>query len=511
MRLRLFACCLLTATAARAQQPLPLTVQPGNPKLTISRHIYGHFAEHLGRCVYDGFWVDPALNVPKQGRIRLDVVQALQKIKVPNLRWPGGCFADAYHWRDGVGPAAQRPSRLNVWWGDTPEDNSFGTHEFLELCQLLGTEPYMAANVGSGTVQEMADWVEYLNASGTTLARQREQNGHPAPYKVSWWGVGNESWGCGGNMTAEHYTDVYRRYATFAHNFPGAPLKRIASGANGDDAHWTETCMKQIPAELMWGLTLHQYTLPTGSWSGSKGASTGFGEDQYFSTLRNALKMDQVVSRHAAIMDRYDKDKKVALLVDEWGVWTDPLPNSSALYQQNTLRDALVAATTLNIFNNHCDRVRGANLAQAVNVLQALILTDKEKMLLTPTYHVFDLYQVHQDAEWLPLQFQSPDYAFGSEKIPALNASASRDKTGAVHLSLVNLDPGNALTLEAALPGVTWKTVTGRVLTAPKVNDYNSFDQPAVVQPAAFKGAQKRGDKLRVTLPPKSVVVLQLT
>lgn len=511
MRLRFLSfSLLLTATVARAQQPVQLTIQPGDPKTTISRHIYGHFAEHLGRCVYDGFWVDANLNVPKQGRIRMDVVQALQKIKVPNLRWPGGCFADAYHWRDGVGPSAQRPARLNVWWGDTPEDNSFGTHEFLELCQLLGTEPYMAANVGSGTVQEMADWVEYLNASGTTLAHQREQNGHPAPYKVSWWGVGNESWGCGGNMTAEHYTDVYRRYATFAHNFPGAPLKRIASGANGDDAHWTETCMKQIPASLMWGLTLHQYTLPTGNWNGSKGASTGFGEDQYFSTLRNALKMDQVVTRHAAIMDQYDKDKKVALLVDEWGVWTDELPKSSALYQQNTLRDALVAGTTLNIFNNHCDRVRGANLAQAVNVLQALILTEKEKMLLTPTYHVFDLYQVHQDAQWLPLQFQSPEYSFGNERIPALNASASKDKTGAVHISLVNLDPKNALTLETTLPGQSWKTVTGRVLTSAGVSDYNSFDKPNAVTLADFKGAKRKGEKLSVTLPAKSVVVLEL-
>ncbi|RTQ48990.1 alpha-N-arabinofuranosidase [Hymenobacter gummosus] len=504
---------LLTATAAQAQQPVQLTVQPGNPKLIISKHIQGHFAEHLGRCIYDGFWVDEKLNVPKQGRIRMDVVQALQKIKVPNLRWPGGCFADTYHWRDGVGPTAQRPKMLNLWWGDVVEDNSFGTHEFLELCQLLGTEPYLAANVGSGTVEEMAGWMEYLNAShDTPLVLQRRQYGHPEPYKVSWWGIGNESWGCGGNMTAEYYTDVYKRYATFAHDYPGTKLKRIVSGANGDDAHWTETCMKQIPLNMMWGLTLHQYTLPTGSWTGSKGSATQFDEQQYFNTLRNGLKMDQVVTRHAAIMDKYDPDKKVALLVDEWGVWTDVEPgtNPGFLYQQNTLRDALVAASTLNIFNNHCDRVRGANLAQAVNVLQALVLTDKEKMLLTPTYHVFDLYQVHQDAEYLPLQFQSPDYVRGTEKIPALNASASKDKTGTMHLSLVNLDPNKPLTLEAGLPGQSWKTVSGRVLTSAKVNDYNTFDKPNAVQLADFKGAKRKGDKLSVTLPPKSVVVLAL-
>jgi alpha-N-arabinofuranosidase len=270
--------------------------------------------------------------------------------------------------------------------------------------------------------------------------------------------------------------------------------------------------MKNIPLNQMWGLTLHQYTLPTGSWSGSKGKATGFGEDMYFSTLRNCLKMDAVVTKHAAIMDKYDKEKKVALLVDEWGVWTDVEPgtNPGFLYQQNSLRDALVAGTTLNIFNNHCDRVKGANLAQAVNVLQAVILTDKEKMLLTPTYHVFDLYQVHQDAEFLPVKFASPEYAFGSEKIPALNASASKDKNGAVHISLVNLDPKNALMLETALPGVTWKTVTGRVLTSASVSDYNTFDKPNTVQLADFKGAKKKGANLAITLPAKSVVVLEL-
>jgi alpha-N-arabinofuranosidase len=509
----LLAGVALAAPFTTFAQTVQLTVQPGDPKLIVSKHIQGQFAEHLGRNIYGGFWVEPGLNVPKQGRIRMDIVQALQKIHVPNLRWPGGCFADTYHWHDGVGPAAQRPKMLNLWWGNTLEDNSFGTHEFLELCSLLGTEPYLAANVGSGTVQEMSNWMEYLNSNeDTPLVQERKKNGHAEPYHVSWWGIGNESWGCGGNMTPEYYSDVYKRYATFAHDYPGTQLKRIVSGANGDDANWTETCMKNIGPGKMWGITLHYYTLPTGSWSGSKGKATGFGEDQYFSTVRNALKMDEIVTRHSAIMDKYDKDKKVALLVDEWGVWTDVEPgtNPGFLYQQNTLRDALVAGSTLNIFNNHCDRVRGANLAQAVNVLQALVLTDKEKMLLTPTYHVFDLYQVHQDAEYLPLQFASPSYAFGNEKIPALNASASKDKSGAVHISLVNLDPKNALTLETALPGVSWKTVSGRILTSASVGDYNTFDKPAAVRPAAFTGAKKRGDKLAVALPPRSVVMLEL-
>ncbi|UOQ68881.1 alpha-N-arabinofuranosidase [Hymenobacter volaticus] len=502
------------APAVVSAQTIPVTVQAGNPKQTISKHIYGHFAEHLGRCIYDGFWVDDKLNVPKQGRIRMDIVEALRKIKVPNLRWPGGCFADTYHWRDGVGPTAQRPKMLNMWWGNNLEDNSFGTHEFLELCKLLDTEPYLAANVGSGTVQEMAGWMEYLNSNDDTpLVLERRKNGQAEPYKVSWWGIGNESWGCGGNMTAEYYTDVYKRYATFAHSYPASPpLKKIVSGANGDDAHWTETCMKNIPLNQMWGLTLHQYTLPTGSWTGSKGKATGFSEQEYFNTLKNCLKMDAVVAKHSAIMDKYDKDKKVALLVDEWGVWTDVEPgtNPGFLYQQNSLRDALVAGTTLNIFNNHCDRVRGANLAQAVNVLQALVLTNKEKMLLTPTYHVFDLYQVHQDAQYLPLQFTSPDYELEGQKLPALNASASKDASGAVHISLVNLDTKKTLKLETSLAGVNWKTVSGRILTSPKVNDYNTFENPNKVKLTSFSGAKKRGGNLAVELPPQSVVVLEL-
>ena len=510
---RALAAALALSPLLAPAQTVALTVRPGEPKVLISKDIYGQFAEHLGRCIYGGFWVEPGTNVPKQGRLRLDVVEALRKIHVPNLRWPGGCFADTYHWRDGIGPVAQRPARLNVTWGNVLEDNSFGTHEFLELCGLIGCDPYLAANVGSGTVEEMSNWMEYLNSNADTpLTRQRAQNGHPAPYGVTLWGIGNESWGCGGNMTPDYYADVYKRYATFAHNYPGSPpLRKVVSGANGDDANWTEVCMKNIPAGQMWGLSLHYYTLPTGNWS-KKGSATQFDENQYFNTLKNCLKMDAIVTRHSAIMDKYDKEKKVALLVDEWGVWTDAEPgtNPAFLYQQNTLRDALVAGTTLNIFNNHADRVRGANLAQAVNVLQALVLTDQEKMLLTPTYHVFDLYQAHQDAELLPLQFSSPDYVLNGDKIPALNASASRDKQGVVHISLVNLDPGKTLTLEAALPGVSWKTVTGRVLTSAKVNDYNSFEKPNTIKLADFKGARKRGDKLAVALPPKSVVMLEV-
>jgi alpha-N-arabinofuranosidase len=494
-----------------AQAPTSMVIDGTNPKTTISRHIYGHFSEHLGRCIYDGFWVADSMNVPKKDRIRLDIVDALKKIKVPNLRWPGGCFADEYHWRDGIGPRNQRPHMVNTNWGGVSEDNSFGTHEFLELCTLLNCEPYIAGNVGSGTVEEMAKWVEYLNSdASSTMTELRKQNGRDQPWRVKFWGVGNESWGCGGNMTPEFYADQYKRYATYARNYKDAPLLRIASGANVADYNWTETLMKNAGSR-MWGLTLHHYTLPTGNWR-KKGSATVFDETEYFSTMKNCLYMDELVTRHSTIMDKYDPAKKVALVVDEWGIWTDVEPgtNPGFLYQQNSLRDALIAGTTLNIFNNHSDRVRMANLAQTINVLQALILTKGKQILLTPTYHIFDLYKVHQDAKLLPVNFNSPDYTNGENKIPAVNISASLDSTGAVHISLVNLDPNKKITIRTALAGINWKTVTGQILTSKKLTDINSFENPNNIKIAGFSGAKKEGDQLVVELPGQSVVVLEL-
>ena len=504
----LLFCCLLSV----AQNTADLTIE-NNSRYTISRHIYGHFSEHLGRCIYDGFWVDPKMAVPKKDRIRLDIVDALKKIRIPNLRWPGGCFADEYHWRDGIGPRELRPKMVNTNWGGVTEDNSFGTHEFMELCGLLNCEPYVAANVGSGTVEEMAKWVEYLNFDGVSpMAALRQQNGRAAPWKVSFIGVGNESWGCGGNMTAEFYTDQYKRYATYARNYAGAPLRKIAAGANSDDYNWTEVCMKNIGPGGMWGLSLHYYTLPTGNWNGSKGSATKFDEQQYFNTMRNTLRMEELVSKHSAIMDKYDTAKKVGLVVDEWGIWTDVEPgtNPGFLYQQNSLRDALIAGTNLNIFNNHCDRIKMAELAQTVNVLQALILTEKEKMLLTPTYHIFDLYKVHHDAQLLPMKISTPDYVMGKEKIPAVNASASRDSTGAIHISLVNLDPNRKITVNSTLNGVSWKNVTGRILTSGSITDINTFENLNKIHIENFAGAARQGNNLRVELPAKSVVVLEL-
>ncbi|TKC10473.1 alpha-N-arabinofuranosidase [Pedobacter polaris] len=501
---------ICSAFVLNAQTETSLTIKAANNQI-ISKHIYGHFSEHLGRCIYDGFWVDENSTIPNKGRIRLDIVEALKKIKIPNLRWPGGCFADEYHWRDGIGPRNLRPKMVNTNWGGVTEDNSFGTHEFLELCEMLQTEPYIAGNVGSGTVEEMAKWVEYLNFDGVSpMTAIRKENGREKPWKVAFWGVGNESWGCGGNMTAQYYSDLYRRYATYARDYPGAPLKKIAAGANSDDYKWTETCMKNMGRQ-MWGLTLHYYTIPTGKWN-AKGSATNFDENQYFTTMQNCLRMEELVTKHSAIMDKYDPNKKVALVVDEWGIWTDVEPgtNPGFLYQQNSLRDALIAGTTLNIFNNHSDRVKMANLAQTVNVLQALVLTEKNKVILTPTYHIFDLYKVHQDAKYLPIDFVSPDYTSGDKKIPALNVSASQDETGAIHISLVNLDPNKKITLNTVLEGLNWKNVTGQILTSAKITDVNSFDNPNKIHIVKFNGAKKSGNKLSVELPAQSVVVLEL-
>ena len=479
---------------------------------TISRHIYGHFSEHLGRCIYDGFWVSDTLNVEKRGRIRMDIVNALKKINVPNLRWPGGCFADEYHWRDGIGPRNERPYMVNTNWGGVTEDNSFGTHEFLELCGLLNCEPYIAGNVGSGTVEEMAKWVEYLNSDAkSTMTDLRKQNGRNEPWGVKFWGVGNESWGCGGEMTVDHYADQYKRYAVYCRNYNNVPLLKIASGASGSDYNWTEVLMKNVGPNRMWGTTLHHYTLPTGSW-GKKGSATLFDEKEYFNTMVNCLKMDELVTRHSTIMDKYDPTKKVALVVDEWGIWTDVESgtNPGFLYQQNSLRDALVAGTTLNIFNNHSDRVRMANLAQTVNVLQAIVLTKGNEMLLTPTYHVFDLYKVHMDAKKLNINFSSPDYTSGDKKIPALNISASQDSTGAVHITLVNIDPTKNISLRSMLPGIKWNAVKGQVLTSKNLTDINTFENKDNIHIVPFTGVKKDNNELVVDLPAKSIVMLEL-
>ncbi len=383
--------------------------------------------------------------------------------KLPVLRWPGGCFADEYHWKDGVGPRSARVPMVNTHWGGVPETNQFGTHEYLDLCEQIGCEPYINGNVGSGTVQEMQEWIEYITHGGDSpMSQMRRANGHEEPWKLKYFGVGNENWGCGGNMRPEYYADLYRRYATYVRNFNGNQVFKIACGPNEGDYQWTETLMREA-GKYMHGLTLHYYTIPTGDW-GVKGAATGFDESLWFSTLQKALRMEELVSKHSAIMDKHDPQKKVSLIVDEWGGWYDPEPGTETgfLYQQNTLRDALLAGLTLNIFNSHADRVRMANLAQTVNVLQALILTDGPRMVLTPTFHVFDLYKAHQGATSLPIMIDGGGvYAYGAASIPQVSASASRDARGMISLTLCNTHPSDAAEVRCHRAGAGGGEVEG--------------------------------------------------
>jgi alpha-N-arabinofuranosidase len=499
------------SVAAAAPASAELVIKAGQPGPVINPNIYGQFAEHLGHCIYGGIWVGEHSPIPNTRGIRNDVVAALRELHIPNVRWPGGCFADEYHWRDGIGPRDQRPRMINTTWGGVVEDNGFGTHEFMDFCEQIGTHPYVCGNVGSGSVREMMEWVEYMTSGADSpLANLRRKNGHDQPWKVSLMAIGNESWGCGGSMRPEYYADEFRRYNTFVKNYPGNNIYRVAGGSNGADMNWTSVLMA-MAGKQMNGLSLHYYTLPKDDWK-KKGSATEFDESAWFATLRNTLRMDDLVTQHSAIMDKFDPEKRVGLVVDEWGTWYDVEPgtNPGFLYQQNTLRDAIVAGLNLHIFQKHADRVFGANIAQMVNVLQAMVLTDGAKMTVTPTYWVFEMYKVHQGATSLPVQLISPDYMLGNQSIPAVSAAASRDSAGKIHLSLVNTDPNRPVTVTCQLEGIAAKEVTGRVLTATTMNARNTFEAPNAVQPVPFTGASVAGGVLTVALPAKSVVVLEL-
>jgi alpha-N-arabinofuranosidase len=492
-------------------QPVKIFVNADQTADTINRNIYGNFSEHLGHCIYGGIWVGEGSSIPNTRGIRNDVVAALKRLSLPNLRWPGGCFADEYHWMDGIGPRENRPKMINTHWGGVVEDNSFGTHEFLDLCEQIGTEPYICGNLGSGSVEEMSKWVEYITFDGKSpMADLRRQNGHEKPWKVKFWGVGNENWGCGGNMTAEFYADQYKRYATYCRNYGSNQLYKIAGGPNSDDYHWTETLMKNVPLHMMGGISLHFYTI-TNNWA-HKGSATQFSPDEYFSTIKNTMVMDELLTKHSIVMNRYDPDKRVGLIVDEWGTWFDVEPgtNPGFLFQQNTMRDALVAGINLNIFNNHSDRVKGANIAQMVNVLQSIILTQDEKMVLTPTYFVFEMYKVHQNAALIPLNFRSPEFTLNGKSVPAVTASASRDKAGKIHITFTNADPAKEIELSIEIHGSKSAAVNGTVLTSKELSAHNTFEAPEVVKTMPFNGAKFSKDMLNVKLPAASVVALEL-
>jgi alpha-N-arabinofuranosidase len=520
MKIIILSCVIyLFITFELIAQPseVQITIDASNINYKIDKNIYGQFSEHLGNCIYSGIWVGKNSTIPNIDGIRKDIINALKEINVPVLRWPGGCFADEYHWKDGIGPASGRSKMINTNWGGVTEDNSFGTHEFLEFCGLIGCEPYITGNLGSGTVQELSQWVEYVNSDNISpMTDLRKKNGRNKSWGVKYWGIGNESWGCGGNMSPEYYSDLVKRYGAFCKNYGTNKVFKIASGASDDDYNWTDVVMKNA-GEFIDGISLHHY-----SFANVKTASD-FDEAGWFDIMDKTLKIDEYISKHSAVMDKYDHYKRVALIIDEYGTWykVEPGTNPGFLFQQNTMRDAIAAASNLNIFNNHCDRVRMANIAQMVNVLQALILTKEDKIVLTPTYYVFDLFKVHQDAMMVPVKIYPGDssalndntgmYSFGNDKLPAVNCSASIDSNGKMHVSLCNINPRSSEKTGIDLVKFKAGRITAKILTSDKMNALNSFDNPDEVTPESFSDFKLADNKLEVTLPPMSVVVLEIT
>lgn len=498
--------CGLAAMPAFAQ--VSVSVDTGKPGPVINKNVYGQFAEHLGTGIYGGLWVGQNSSIPNTRGWRNDVVGALKELKVPLVRWPGGCFADEYHWRDGIGARNKRPVKVNTHWGGVAEDNAVGTHEFFDLVEILGTEAYINGNLGSGTPQEMAEWLEYMTSdTKSSLAELRRKNGRKAPYKVAYFGIGNEAWGCGGNMKPEYYANLYNHYATFLKTPPDARPKMVASGGNDNDTRWTEVLSKEA-ARGTDGISFHYYTLPTGVWE-KKGAATGFPESEWFSTMQQTLRMDQHIKQNVAILDKNDPEKKIGFYVDEWGTWYDVEPgtNPGFLFQRNTLRDAVVAALNFNIFHAHAERVRMTNIAQMVNVLQAMIITDKEKMLLTPTYHAYKMYIPFQDATSLPVAVDN-DVAYSSngKGVPGISATAARAKDGKVYIALVNTHPTRASDVTLNVAGLAVGGVAGQVLTADAMDAHNTFEQPQAIKPAPFSARAQDG-KLTIKVPAKAVMV----
>jgi len=477
----------------------------------INKNIYGHFSEHLGRCIYEGIWVGEDSCIPNTRGIRNDVVAALKNINIPVLRWPGGCFADEYHWKDGIGPKDKRKRMINTHWGGVIENNHFGTNEFLDLCEQLGCEPYICGNVGSGTVQEMQEWVEYVTFDGESpMANLRAENGREKPWTLKFFGVGNENWGCGGNMRPEYYADLYRRYQTYVRNYGKNKIYKIACGANVADYRWTDVMMREA-AGHMDGLSIHYYTVPGDSWH-NKGSAIEFTEEEWTKTISKAHFMEELIVKHSTIMDRYDPKKRVGMIVDEWGTWynVESGTNPGFLYQQNTLRDALVAGITLNIFNNHCDRVRMANIAQTINVLQAVILTDSENMILTPTYHVFEMYKAHQDAQLLRTTVVC-DNSSEDKSTNNLNVSASKDSQGNILLTICNSDINKTTDIDVQLRGdFVFENLSGRVLCDDKMNAHNTFEKPENLKPVALDNLRKTDKGFTATIMSKSVNAINI-
>ncbi len=481
-------------------------INPNEKKSEICKDIYGNFSEHLGRCIYEGLYAGENSDIPNVNGMRKDVVNALKEMGLPVLRWPGGCFADEYHWRDGIGPKENRKKMINTHWGGVVEDNSFGTHEFFELCDQIGCDAYITGNLGSGTVQEMSEWVEYMTFGGDSpMSRLRRENGRQEPWRVKYFAVGNENWGCGGNMDPYYYSNTYKKYATYVRVYDwNNPIYKVACGPNAEDYHWTEELMKNAH-RMMNGLALHYYTI-THNW-GQKGSATEFDENEYYMCLRKAYKIEEIIRRHLEIMNRYDPEKKVDLIIDEWGTWHDVEPgtNPGFLYQQNTMRDAMVAALSLNIFNKHSDRIKMCNIAQTVNVLQSVALTDGADMLLTPTYYVFKMFKDHQGNTLLGSHLTTDKSGEGENSLPTLIESASEDENGVIYSTVANISAGESKQIKCQIADSLVKGVRAEILTG-AVDAYNSFDNKENVKTAEFTDFELTPDGFTATVPPCSVV-----
>ncbi len=513
MKLKFLFIILISIISIQSYAQNRIVINSNLGKETIDKNIYGHFSEHLGRCIYGGYWVGEDSNIPNTGGLRNDVVDALKEISIPNLRWPGGCFADEYHWMDGIGDPVQRPTMINTHWGGVTENNRFGTHEFLELCRQLECEPVICGNLGSGSVQEMSQWVEYLNSDNISpMTDLRKANGQDEPWGVKYWGLGNENWGCGGNMTAEYYTNEMRRYSVYSKNYGNNRLYKIAGGPNADDYNWMETLMKNgNPGSSFQGVSLHYYTI-CHSWS-KKGSATQFDENEYITTLSKTLHMNELLEKHIGIMDKYDPNNRVGIVVDEWGNWfeVEPGTNPGFLYQQNTLRDAMVASLNLDIFNKNARRVKMANIAQTVNVLQAMILTQDDKLVKTPSFYVFKMYKVHHDATLLPSDITCENYTLDKETVPAISATASKDASGKIHVTITNVNPNKALKVTCDVRGMDKVAFQkGSIITGEKINSYNDFGKNEEVTEKDFSDVKVDGNVVEVNIPSKSIIMLEL-
>jgi alpha-N-arabinofuranosidase len=507
-RAGLIAAALLLGNHAARAAEVTGTLHADEPGPVISRYIYGHFLEHLGRAVYDGVWVGPDSPIPNRNGLRTDVVDALKALEIPVIRWPGGCYADEYHWQTGIGAPDERPVTINMSWGGVEETNAFGTHEFFALLEATGADAYIAGNLGTGSAREMVEWLEYMTSPvRSTLAEERRANGREEPWRVPFFGVGNESWGCGGQMTPEYYVNLYKQTAEFL-EARGQRLLKIASGGYDARTDWTEA-LSQIGQNID-GISHHYYTTPTGVWA-RKGNATGFPEEQWISTLARALRVENHIAAQEALLAANDPDNRIGIYLDEWGTWYDPTPGASALWQQNTLRDAFVAALHFHVFHRHAERVRMANIAQTVNVLQAMILTEGDAMVLTPTYHVFKMYIPFQDATFLPVELdESPVYSLGDCSVPAVSATAARGEDGQIYVSLANLDPDETAEISLTIGGAAARIASAEILTGPRMDSHNTFEAPDQIGPRTFDGATLRGGTLQVEMPSKSIVMIAL-